>query len=151
MSLTNAFIREKPISKCQSQALGEEPTVQAFESLAGEYTPQSTPQMWTILQRDGPDRLELWAAAEEHMFKLVAAKLERGYTRQRPAQPLPNQPFLEVGSASPCPSCATSLKVPERCEQLQCYKCDYGVVVASEVWLKVAADGERCETTHALT
>ena len=29
------------------------------------------------------------------------------------------------------------LKVPERCEQLQCYKCDYGVVKAVEVWQKV--------------
>eukprot|EP01052_Picozoa_sp_SAG31_P003662 SAG31_NODE_144_length_22617_cov_21.520117_4_plen_101_part_00 len=81
------------------------------------------------------------AAAEEHMFKLVAAKLEKsGYTRQRPSnQKPPDRPFLEIGAVHPCPSCASQLKVPERCEQLQCYKCDYGVVKAAAVWEKVSS------------
>jgi hypothetical protein len=43
-----------------------------------------------------------------------------------------------------------SRQVPERCEQLTCYKCDYGMVKAAEVQAKARAD-EGCPTGLAQT
>jgi hypothetical protein len=52
------------------------------------------------------------AAAEEQVYRLVTAKLEAGYSRQRPdAAPLETRPFLEIASVHPCPKCGTKLQV----------------------------------------